>query len=112
VEKEREEIFSLIDRNKIPGVILISADRHRTEIWKIERPKGYTLYEFESSKLTNNHTHKTRKEAVWSYNQGNYFGVFQFDLTQADPVVTFKAINIEGKVLKEFPLKRSQLQAK
>jgi len=79
VEKEREEIFSLIDRNRIPGVLLISADRHRTEIWKIERPRGYTLYEFESSKLTNNHTHKTRKEAIWSYNQGNYFALFQFD---------------------------------
>jgi alkaline phosphatase D len=112
VKQEREEIFSLIDKNRIPGVLLISADRHRTEIWKIERPKGYTLYEFESSKLTNNHTHKTRKEAVWSFNQGNYFALFQFDLTKSDPVVTFKAVNIEGKVLKEFPLKRSQLQAK
>ena len=27
-------------------------------------------------------------------------------------LVTFKAVNIEGKVLKEFPLKRSQLQPK
>lgn len=112
VKEEREEIFSLIDRNRIPGVLLISADRHRTEIWKIDRPNGYTLYEFESSKLTNMHTHPTRKEAVWSYNQGNYFGLFQFDLTKDDPEVTFKAVNIEGKVLKEFPLKRSQLQPK
>jgi alkaline phosphatase D len=93
-------------------VLLISADRHRTEIWKIERPKGYPLYEFESSKLTNNHTHGTRKEAVWSYNKGNYFALFRFDLTKADPEVTFKAVNMEGRVLKEFPLKRSQMQAK
>ncbi|MHC4253651.1 MAG: alkaline phosphatase D family protein, partial [Planctomycetota bacterium] len=82
VREERDEIFSLIDRERIGGVVLISADRHRSEIWEIKRANGYTLYEFESSKLTNMHTHKTRKEAAWSYNKGNFFGMLTFDLTK------------------------------
>jgi len=73
VKAEQEEILSTIDREKIGGVILLSADRHRTDVYEIKRPKGYSLYEFESSKLTNNHTHGTKKQAIFSYNKGNYY---------------------------------------
>jgi alkaline phosphatase D len=111
VKEEREEIFSLIDREKIEGVILLSADRHRTDVYKIERPEGYDLYEFETSKLTNIHTHKTREKAIFSYNEGNFFGLLDFDLTKADPEVTFQCITIDKKSVYSLTLKRSQLQS-
>ncbi len=110
VKEEREEILSLIDRNNIGGVILLSADRHRTDVYEIKRPKGYTIYEFETSKLTNNHTHGTRKKALFSYNKGNYFGLLTFDLAAADPTVTFRCITIDNEVVYELGLKRSRLQ--
>ncbi|MHC4413071.1 MAG: alkaline phosphatase D family protein, partial [Planctomycetota bacterium] len=62
---QREEIFSFIEKNKIDGVVLISADRHRSEARKIERPNHYPLYEFESSKLTNTHTHTLVPGAIF-----------------------------------------------
>ena len=111
VKEAREEVFSVIDKKKIGGVILLSADRHRTDVYKIERPNGYPLYEFETSKLTNNHTHKTRKQAVFSYNKGNYFGLLTFDLTAADPTVTFQCITIDKKSVYTLTLERSRLQA-
>lgn len=112
VAHEREEIFSLIDRRRIGGVVLISADRHRTEIWPNERPKGYTLWEFESSKLTNIHTHGTRKEAEWSYNKGNLFGMLDFDLAAGDPTVTLRAVSSEGRNIHSKTLALSELQAR
>jgi len=112
VKEEREEIFSLIDREKIGGVILISADRHRTDVYQIKRPNGYTLYEFETSKLTNNHTHGTRKQALFSYNKGNFFGMLNFDMTKDDPEMTFACITIDKKTVYTLTLKRSQLTAK
>ncbi len=112
VKAAREKIFSLIDEKKIGGVILLSADRHRTDVYRIKRPGGYDLYEFETSKLTNNHTHGTRKQALFSYNKGNYFGLLSFDLTAADPTVTFQCITIDRKSVYSLTLKRSQLQAK
>jgi len=112
VKEAREEVFSVIDKEKIGGVILLSADRHRTDVYKIDRPNGYPLYEFETSKLTNIHTHSTRKQAVFSYNKGNFFGLLTFDLTQADPTVTFQCITIDKKSVYTLTLKRSQLQAK
>jgi len=113
-QKERDEIFDFINKEKIDGVVLISGDRHRTDIWKTDRKNGYPLYEFLSAKLTNMHSHKARKEAVWSYakKEDRFWGQLDFDTTGAEPVVTFKAINQKGKVLKAFPLKLSQLSHK
>ena len=42
---EREEIFSWIESNRVEGVVLVSADRHRSDAWKIVRPAGYDLHE-------------------------------------------------------------------
>ena len=112
VKEEREEILSLIDKEKIGGVILLSADRHRTDVYRIKRPNGYTLYEFETSKLTNNHTHKTKKQALFSYNKGNFFGMLNFDLTKPDPEMTFACITIDKKTVYTLTLKKSQLTAK
>ena len=112
VREEREEIFSLIDNERIGGVILLSADRHRTDVYRIERPNGYDLYEFETSKLTNKHTHWTKEEALFSYNKGNFFGLLSFDLTKSDPEVTFQCITMDKKSVYKLTLKRSQLQTK
>ena len=102
----------MIDREKIPGVILLSADRHRTDVYQIERPNGYTLWEFETSKLTNLHTHGTRPQAVFSYNKGNFFGLLTFDTTKADPELTFQCITIDGESVYSLTLQRSQLEVK
>jgi alkaline phosphatase D len=111
VKEERNEIFDFIETESIGGVILLSADRHRTDVYKIERPNGYDLFEFETSKMTNDHTHPTKKEAVFSYNEGNFFGMLKFDLEKADPEMTFECITMEDQKVYEMTLKRSQLQA-
>ena len=106
--EERDEIFDLITEKRIDGVLLIAGDRHRSDIWKTERP-GYPLYEFVSAKVTNLHTHRTYDNAVWSYNEGNFWGQLNFDLTLKDPIMTFRCVNITGKVVKEFPIKLSEI---
>jgi len=109
---EREQIFTFLESNKIDGVILISADRHRSDIWKIERPDWYDLHEFESSKLTNIHTHKIMPGSLFGYNKKCSFGRLQFDTTIPDPQVTYKIISIDNEVIYTFSLKKSQLTGK
>jgi len=108
-KEEREELFSFLAKEKIGGVVLISADRHRSDLWKIERPDGYALYEFSSSRLTNIHTHPVMKESLYGYNKTCSFGLLEFDTTAADPTVTYKIVSIDGEVMHTFTLKRSQL---
>jgi alkaline phosphatase D len=107
--EEREQIFSFLETNKIDGVILISADRHRSDAWKIERENGYDLYEFESSKLTNIHTHKIMPGAIFGYNKKCSFGLLTFDTTRSDPEVTYQIISIDNELIWEYSLKKSQL---
>ena len=106
---EREQIFSFLESNRIDGVILISADRHRSDAWKIERENGYDLYEFESSKLTNIHTHKIMPGALFGYNKKCSFGLLTFDTTKTDPEATYQIISIDDEVIWKLSLKKSQL---
>jgi len=106
---EREQIFSFLEANQIDGVVLISADRHRSDAWKIKRENGYDLYEFESSKLTNIHTHKIMPGALFGYNQKCSFGLLTFDTLKADPEMTYQIISIDDEVIRELSLKKSQL---
>ncbi|MBA7698300.1 hypothetical protein ES703_106977 [subsurface metagenome] len=79
---ERNEIFDFLESNKINGVILISADRHRSDARRIDRKNAYPLYEFESSRLTNQHKHGLKPGAIFGYNKKQSFGLLTFDTTK------------------------------
>lgn len=108
---EREEIFTFIQKEKINGVLLIAADRHRSDIRKIKRENGYDLVEFQSSRLTNKHTHGIVKTPglVFGYNKQCSFGRIDFDTTKKDPLITMTIVNIDGKEIYSMNLHLSEL---
>jgi alkaline phosphatase D len=108
-KQEREEIFSFIEDHEIEGVILLSADRHRSDAWKISRPNGYPLYEFTSSKLTNEHTHENIATSLFSYNEKCSFGFISINTTKIDPELTYQIINIDNELIHSITLKRSEV---
>jgi alkaline phosphatase D len=99
--KERDEIFELISDKEIRGVVLMSADRHRTEVWEIEWDGSLTLYEFTSSRLTNMHFHDTVPGAIFSYNDPQSFGILEFNTEKKFPKVLFKIVNLYGEKVYE-----------
>lgn len=107
--EERQEIFSFLAKHRIEGVFLLSADRHRSDAWKIEREHGYPLYELESSRLTNIHTHAIMPGSLFGYNKTCSFGSLAFDTTLADPTVTYKVVTIDNDVVHTLTLSKSQL---
>ncbi|MCG3195907.1 MAG: hypothetical protein GHCLOJNM_00376 [bacterium] len=107
--EEREELFAFLHENRIEGVILLSADRHRSDAWRIERADGYPLYEFESSRLTNEHTHNLVPGALFGYNETCSFGLLSFDTLQADPEVTYRIVGIDDEVKRSLTVRRSNL---
>ncbi|MEQ8785912.1 MAG: alkaline phosphatase D family protein [Pirellulaceae bacterium] len=110
--EEREEIFSFLEEKKIDGVILMAADRHRSDLRITARPAGYHLYEFESSRLTNRHTHGVVKTPglVWGYNKTCSCGLIRFNTTADDPTVTFEVMTIDGERILEHTLPLSKLR--
>ncbi|MHC4666466.1 MAG: alkaline phosphatase D family protein [Planctomycetota bacterium] len=109
---EREEIFAFLEENKIDGVVLISADRHRSDARKIERLNGYSFYEFESSRLTNQHKHGLKPGAIFGYNEKQSFGLLSFDTAIPDPTVTFQIISIDNELIHSLTLKHSEISHK
>ncbi|MGC6456264.1 MAG: alkaline phosphatase D family protein [Coraliomargaritaceae bacterium] len=112
---EREEIFSFIEENNISGVVLMAADRHRSDFRKIPRPEGYDLFELLSARLTNVHTHDLIKEAkgsefIMGYNETCSFGLVEFDTTKDDPWLKYSILNIDNEVVDSRKLHLSQLQ--
>ncbi len=74
--------------------------------WKIERPNGYDLYEFESSRLTNIHTHGLIPAAIFGYNEKCSFGMLSFDTTLTDPQITYQIVNIDDGVIHALKLNK------
>ena len=108
-KEERNEILDVIRDSKKDGVLMMSADRHRSDLWKIEHEGVYPLYEFNSSRLTNQHVHPELPAAEFSYNKKQSFGLVSFDTTLDDPSVEYSVINIEGKTIHSRKLKRSEI---
>jgi alkaline phosphatase D len=110
--EERTEIYQYIADQKIPGVVILSADRHRSDAYKVDTEINgmYPLFEFSSSRLTNQHVHKLIDHSLFGYNEKQSFGKIDFDLTTEDPTVKYTIINIDGKEIHDLTVKLSQLQ--
>jgi alkaline phosphatase D len=94
---ERDEIFRVIIDQEINGVVLMSADRHRSEVWEIEWDGSYPLYEFLSSRLTNMHFHDIVPGAIFSYNDSQSFGLLSFDTSKDLPEILLEVVNVNGE---------------
>lgn len=109
----REEIFKLIEKNNIGGVIFISGDRHGARGFKIPRKNGFNFYEFEAASLGGLAGPKLTDPA-WDTQLfgigGKYaFGELTFDNSLENPVATFRLVGEDAEILYEISLKRSEL---
>jgi alkaline phosphatase D len=107
-EDERKDILDLISEESINGVVLMSADRHRSEVWEVEWNGPYPLYEFLSSRLTNMHFHDKVPGAIYSYNDLQSFGLLEIKTEGNKPEAIFKVVNLHGEEVYEglFPIGR------
>ena len=103
---EREEIFGLISSQAINGVLLISGDRHRSDVRVISRPGLYPLYELESGRLTNANFHEPHGTTLFSYTASQTFALLTFDARERAPVASLEIVNIDGETVwrRDLPL--------
>lgn len=106
---ERDEILGFVVEHEIPGVVLLSADRHRSDFWRVAHASGYEFLEFESSRLTSA-AHHEMDAAEFSYNDKPSFGKLTFDFTVEDPTLKYSIISIDDELVFEYVVHASQLQ--
>ncbi len=109
----REDLFSFIEDQRIPGVVLISCDRHGARGFTIPRPSGYAFHEFEIGTLggMTGPAAKAPDASTQLFGRTGIkaFGELEFDTRPADPELTFRLVDEAGRVLEEISLKQSNL---
>jgi len=112
----REELFSFIEANKIPGVLLISSDRHGARGFRLPRPSGYCFYELEIGTLGGmtgpGAMADDASTQLFGRTHIKAFGELEFDTKRADPQVTFRLVDENGDVLERIALPQSTLTPK
>jgi hypothetical protein len=100
----------------IPGlayrdeVLIAGYQLLNTSVVLLTNENGYDLYEFESSKLTNIHTHKIMPGSLFGYNEKCSFGELNFDLSLEDPQLKYSIINIDGELIDSIFINSSKLK--
>ena len=113
----REEIFDLIETENIPGVLLISGDRHGARGFTIPRASGFKLYEFEAASLGGvpgpPAMANDKSNQIFGYHGKGLkaFGEFTFKSEGNDPQVTFRLIDEVGNIMEEHTLSYNMLSA-
>lgn len=114
----REEIFNLIEMENIPGVLLISGDRHGARGFTIPRPSGFKLFEFEAASLGGvpgpDAMAKNTTNQFFGYKGKGLkaFGEFTFNTENSEPQVTFRLIDESGDIMEKHTLSYDMLTPK
>ncbi|MDZ4818463.1 MAG: alkaline phosphatase D family protein, partial [Planctomycetota bacterium] len=109
-QEERQEIMDFLAEKKISGVVLVSSDRHRTDLLRNDRKNGYPIFEFNSGLLTNDSAHPRLATAEFSYNDLPTFGMIDFDTVSPEASVTYRIIDILGREHLKFTVFESELK--
>lgn len=99
---ERKRFFDLIGKTKANGVIIISGDRHWSEISVLEQGAPYPIYDITSSSLNQLHQRgtptKNRFRALPTSFHRENFGRLSIDWESNDPLLTAEIVDLDGKV--------------
>ncbi len=102
---ERERLFSLIESTNAKGVVLLSGDRHLSEISMLPqddpRGIGYPLYEITASSLNQPSGSKIVEPNQFRISEENFrqenYGMINIDWSKSDPLVSMSIRNIDGE---------------
>ncbi|EGG28961.1 Phosphodiesterase/alkaline phosphatase D-like protein [Aequoribacter fuscus] len=116
---ERERLLSLIAQSQAEGVVLLSGDRHSSEISVINRQDiGYPLYEITSSGLNNalrgrfNVADEPNKFRAFDANVSyNSFGEIEITGADTEHFLIFRLIDEEGVELQALEVALQSLRA-
>ncbi|MEL7119267.1 MAG: alkaline phosphatase D family protein [Bacteroidota bacterium] len=105
----RKKLFKLLEKTQPANAVLLSGDRHISELSKIELDKlDYPVYELTSSGLT--HTWSLGGTEPNKYREGDLivalnYGILSIDWSGAQPQLSVEVKGLENKTLLEQKLK-------
>ena len=113
---ERQRLFDLIASTRAKGAIIISGDRHWSELSVATDSTPYPIYDLTSSSFNQLHSRGTPTQNRYraeptTYHKEN-FGAIQIDWGGDDPQVTLRVHESGGETVIEKKIRVSELQAR
>jgi alkaline phosphatase D len=109
----RDRLFALIDRTDAPGVVLLSGDRHKSELSRYDESGTYPLYELTASGMTHvapSDGSEGNRHRVGPLIIQKNFGLLHLDWS-ADPVqIQFQVRGTEDQILIDHTVSLAELQ--
>ncbi len=111
---ERRRFFELLKETKANGVVVISGDRHWSEL-SVEKELGpYPIYDLTSSSINQVHprgtpTENAKRDLPTTYHRENY-GALRIQWDSPDPQLALQILDMDGSVVMQKDLTLSQLQ--
>lgn len=112
---ERQRFLDFLEARKVKGVLLLTGDRHVTELLKLERPGQYPLYEYTSSPLTSGmgrseeeKDNPARVPGTWVTDKRN-FGTAEVSGKPGDRRILLKAFDADGRELWRHEISQKEL---
>ncbi|MBC8351566.1 MAG: alkaline phosphatase family protein [Planctomycetes bacterium] len=111
---ERARLLQLIESTKANGVVMISGDRHWSELSALEESAPYPIYELTSSSLNQLHprgtpTKNEHRASANTFHRENY-GVIAVDWNAVDPTISLEIRDIDKTVRLRKALRLGQLR--
>ncbi len=107
---ERDVFFAWLKQEKIPGIIMLTGDRHNTSVMRLDIPGGAPVLEYCSSPLTSRLSRLSKTEWAnprllkdFTAEQRN-FGTLEFKGTGKERQVIGHCFDSDGKKLWSVPL--------
>lgn len=115
IPHERERFFDLIRKTKANGVVVISGDRHWSELSCYSKGMPYTLYDFTSSSLNQPHGRGTptinKHRAIETTHHQENFGQIKISWDVKNPKLSLQVRDINGKLKIGHDVALSELKA-
>jgi len=111
---QRRRLFELLDTTNAHGALIVSGDRHWSEL-SVEKELGpYPVYDLTSSSINQIHprgtpTENAKRDLPTTFHRENY-GAIDIDWNAADPRLALRIVDIEGNTVIGKPLRLSQLR--
>ena len=115
--RERDEFMKFLVDHKINGVVLLTGDRHFTEMLRTERAGTYPLYELSCSPLTSGISPDAKTEHVnpqivdGTFVAERNFCSIDFTGANRDRKLTMRSYSTEGRQLWEKVIPLAELQS-
>jgi alkaline phosphatase D len=118
IPRERDRFLKLVRGTGANGVVILSGDRHLSELAVLDGPLGYPLYDITSSGM--NQANKffrkveTNRHRLAIQDVGDNFGLVCIDWSKPDPLISLEIHDTDGDVMirQKFPLSRLQARGK